>query len=86
MRVAPLYPIFSVVGPIMIVLGVLSVGACIGLSQMKPWARKPVIGVGLAIIGAHILFGYYLMAAVSALIYWLAISQLKSISFTEDFD
>jgi hypothetical protein len=86
MRVAPLDPLISVFGPIMSVLGILSIGACIGLSLMNSWARKLVTGVGLAISGAHILFGYYLMAAMSAIIYWLAISQLKNVAFNDDSD
>jgi hypothetical protein len=86
MRVAPRYPPFSVIGPIMILLGVISVSACIGLSQMKPWGKKTVTAVGLAITGTHILIVYYLMAAMSAIIYWLAINQLKSISFTESLE
>lgn len=71
-------PLFIVVSSVMIVLGILSVGVSLGLWQMRSWAANTITGIGLAICVANFLFGYYTIAAMAVIIYWVAINQLKT--------
>jgi hypothetical protein len=72
-----------IVSTFMLVLGALSFCASLTVWLLKPWAEKIVAGVGITICVSYILFGYYLMAIIPAIIYWISISQLRTSRVTE---
>jgi hypothetical protein len=86
LSMAPPNSLLVVVSVVMIGLGISSVGISTGLWQRRSWATKTTTGVGLAICSTHILFGYYQMAALAAIIYWVAINQLKNSHVKEPSD
>jgi hypothetical protein len=75
-----------IVSILMLVLGALSFCASLPVWLLKSWATKIVAGVGVAICVSYILFGYYLMVVIPAIIYWVAIRQLRTSRVTEISD
>ena len=71
---SPLHPIFGI---IMIGLGALSFGTSLVVWFQISWATKMVTGVGIAVCGVLIIFGFYLIIVIFGLIYCIARNQLK---------
>jgi hypothetical protein len=74
------------VGIFMFVLGALSFCTSLTVWLLKSRATKIVAGVGVVICVSYVLFGYYLLAVLPAIIYWVAISQLRTSHMTETSD
>ena len=63
---------------VMFVLGALSFCASLSVWLLKSWAVKILVGVGVTICVSDMLFGYYLVAIIPAIIFWISINQLRS--------
>lgn len=57
------------IGTLMMVFGVLTICSYLALSFKKSWAAKVFAGVGIAICVPFIIFSFYFLAALSALIF-----------------
>ncbi|MHA1964719.1 MAG: hypothetical protein ACXACG_06590 [Candidatus Thorarchaeota archaeon] len=78
-----LFPFNTIVGTLMIVLGVLTFAASLAVWLQKSWASKTIAGIGVASCVALIIFGYYLMIIVVGLVYWAAIDHIRANRVTE---
>ncbi|TFG96745.1 hypothetical protein E4H12_10370 [Candidatus Thorarchaeota archaeon] len=67
----------TTIGTIMIVCGLLTFCVSLVVWLQKSWAAKLIIGIGVAVCVALIVFGIFLMIIIEAAICWLAINQLK---------
>ena len=73
----------TLVGTLMVVLGILSFCASLAVWLQNPWAPKIIAGVGGASCVTLVIFGYYLMIIVVALISVAAIDHIRDSRVTE---
>lgn len=78
-----MFPFQMIAGTLMIVLGILTFTASLAVWQQKSWASKTIAGIGVASCVTLIIFGYYLMIIVVALIYKAAIDHTRTGRVTE---
>ena len=67
----------TIFGTLMIAFGFLSVCASLAVWLQKSWATKIIAGVGVASCVTLVIFGYYLMIILVALLYKAAIDHLR---------
>ena len=67
----------SVYATLMIVFGVFSFGISLVVLFREAWALRMIVGVGIAVCVTHIIFGFYTITAVFAVIYYIAWKQLS---------
>ena len=77
------YPSQTIVAPVMIVFGLLTLCASLIVWLQKPWATKVITVVGVAVCGTLLLTGFYLMGIILAPIYWFAIKWIRTSQPTE---
>lgn len=78
------HPFQTTIGTIMIIFGTLTFCASLIVWLQKSWATKVIAGVGIAVCGTLIIFGYYLIAViVFAPLYWFAIKWIRTSQPTE---
>ena len=77
LALAILHPLLMTFGTLMMVFGLLPSCASLIVWLQKSWATKMIAGVGAANCVILIISGYYLMIIFVAIIYWLAIDQLR---------
>ncbi len=68
------HPLFGI---LMIVFGILSLCAGLPIWLQKSWARTIIIGIGIAVCGTLVIFGYYLIIIFFAPWYWAAIDYIR---------
>ena len=73
-------------GTLMMVLGFLTFSASLAVWLQKSWAEKTITGIGIASCVSLVVFGYYLMIIVVALIYKAAIDHLRTSRIAELYD
>jgi hypothetical protein len=73
-----LFPFHMIAGTLMIVLGTLTFAASLAVWLQKSWASKTITGIGVASCVTLVIFGYYLMIIVVALIYKAAIDHIRT--------
>ena len=76
----------EIVGICMIVFGVLTLCASLAVWLKKAWAAKIIAGVGGASCVTLIIFGYYLVIIVVALISVAAIDYIRASRVSEPSD
>lgn len=81
-------PFLAIMGTIVFVFGILSFCASLTIWLQKTWAPTIITGIGIASCGTLVIFGYYTVGFFFALIYWAAISYIKSsrVSQSSDWD
>jgi hypothetical protein len=73
-------PLLMTFGTLMMVFGLLPSCASLIVWLQKSWAIKMIAGVGVANCVIFIMTGFYLMVVFVAIIYWLAIDQLRKVT------
>jgi uncharacterized membrane protein HdeD (DUF308 family) len=69
-----LSPLFGIS---LIVLGILSLCASLPIWQQKVWATRLIIGIGIAVCGTFVIFGFYLIIVFFALWYYAALDYTR---------
>ncbi len=69
------HPLFGI---LMMVFGIVSLCASLPIWRQKSWAKTTVTGIGIAICGTFLIFGYYLIIVLFALWYWAVIDYIRT--------
>jgi apolipoprotein N-acyltransferase len=77
------FPFHTLVGTIMVILGVLFLSVSLAVWLQKSWTIKTIYGICIASCAALIIFGYYLMIAFVGLICWAAVDYIKTSQVAE---
>ena len=73
-----MFPFHTIAGTVMIVLGSLTLSASLAVWLQKSWAEKTITGIGVASCVSLVIFGYYLMIIIVALLYKAAIDHIRT--------
>ncbi|MFW9843133.1 MAG: hypothetical protein ACFFEV_01005 [Candidatus Thorarchaeota archaeon] len=78
-------PLQSTYGTFLIVFGALSFCTSLSVLFRKSWAPGMIVGVGVAVCVTQLVFGYYLIIVVFAVIYYIAWKQLNQTTEIPDW-
>jgi len=77
------YTFLPLFGIFVIAFGIISLCTSLPVWLQKSWAKTTVTGIGIAICGTLLIFGYYLMIVFFAIWYWAVIDYIRTSQRTE---
>ncbi|MFW9982756.1 MAG: hypothetical protein ACFFE3_12685 [Candidatus Thorarchaeota archaeon] len=68
------HPLFGI---LLLVFGIVSLCTSLPVWQQKPWTTTIITGIGIAVCGALVLFGGFLLVFFFGPWYWAAIDYIR---------